>query len=135
MTEEKNTVLVVTANKPLFEAISIGLRDSYTCVLSQPLMDSIAQIHEQKPSCILFDLDSHESNTRGLLQSMLGMVPQVPVVILASEKDSEILARLTELGAYDYLYSPFERNRLLITVRNASTARVRIEERKEEQIK
>ena len=135
MTEEKNTVLVVTANKPLFEAISIALRDSYTCVLFPPLIDGIAQIHERIPSCILFDLDPYESNTRGLLRAMLGMVPQVPIVILASEKDAEIVTQLTELGAYDYLYAPFERNRLLITVRNASTARVQIEGRKEEHIK
>ncbi len=66
-------------------------------------------------------LDLHLAESDGLLtaQKMLRRHPRIPIILISGYATIERAVEATKLGIFDFLEKPLDRNRLLITVRNA----------------
>jgi DNA-binding NtrC family response regulator len=61
----------------------------------------------------------------GLLKRIKSEYPDIPVVIESTVTDSSIRLDVMRHGAHDYLVKPFEREKLLVTVRRALENRLK----------
>ncbi|HDQ45381.1 MAG TPA: sigma-54-dependent Fis family transcriptional regulator [bacterium] len=68
---------------------------------------------------VLLDHMLPDINGMDLLPRLLADYPQIPVILMTSAASLGQAVEAAKTGAYDYLEKPFERNRLLLSIRNA----------------
>jgi two-component system, NtrC family, response regulator HydG len=92
----------------------------YTVVCHASGVSCLAAIAQRawQPGVILIDLDA-SSAAHDVLTEIHTQRPDVPVVVIGANRDVDGLVRATRLGAFDYLFKPIDRERLLATTANA----------------
>ncbi|MDC7222952.1 MAG: sigma-54 dependent transcriptional regulator, partial [Spirochaetales bacterium] len=70
-------------------------------------------------SCIFLDIHLPDGNGLDYLSWHRENYPHIPVIIVTSESDETTEQACTELGAFDFFVKPFNKVRLLTSLRNA----------------
>ncbi|ODU62018.1 MAG: sigma-54-dependent Fis family transcriptional regulator [Acetobacteraceae bacterium SCN 69-10] len=85
---------------------------------------AIAAFRERRPSLVILDVWLQGSRTDGIgiLRTLHGEEPQVPVVMISGHGTIETAVTAIQHGAYDFLEKPFQSDRLLLVVRRALEA-------------
>ncbi len=65
-----------------------------------------ATITENKPECVLFNLDSMSEKMNDLLVSILQTETELPVIVLAEASQNKLIVEALRLGASDFLIKP-----------------------------
>lgn len=87
-------------------------------------------LRENTFSAVLLDLSMPHVSGREILAHVTDNYPQLPVIIVTAANELENVAECLDMGAYDYLVKPVDKNRLLTSVRRALEYReVRTENR------
>jgi two-component system nitrogen regulation response regulator NtrX len=68
---------------------------------------------------VLCDIKMQEMDGMEVLDKMLKMPQDVPVIMISGHGDIETAVEAIKKGAFDFLEKPLDLNRLLITIRNA----------------
>ncbi len=76
-------------------------------------------IRDQLPDLILMDIQMPGIDGIETLKRVKEFDPRIPVVMMSGHGTIERAVRSMKLGAYDFITKPIERERLLITVKNA----------------
>lgn len=76
-------------------------------------------IREEIPDLILMDIQMPGIDGIETLKRVKEYDPRIPVVMMSAHGTIERAVRSMKLGAYDFITKPIERERLLITVKNA----------------
>lgn len=76
-------------------------------------------IREQLPDLILMDIQMPGIDGIETLKRVKEFDPRIPVVMMSGHGTIERAVRSMKLGAYDFITKPIDRDRLLITVKNA----------------
>lgn len=71
------------------------------------------------PDAICLDLHLGEIPGTAVLEQIRGIAPDVPVIMLTADGDTESVVAAMRLGAYDYLVKPVEPGKLRLTVAHA----------------
>ncbi|WP_145995275.1 HD domain-containing phosphohydrolase [Macromonas bipunctata] len=96
---------------------------------------------QQRPDLILLDLNMPGLDGFGVLQQLQALKDPLlpPVIILTAQNGRDFLLKALQAGARDFISKPFDRNELLLRVRNAIDARLaqlhleqRVQERTQE---
>ena len=58
-----------------------------------------------------------------VLQRLRHLVDVTPIVVISGHGDVQTAVEATKLGAFDFIEKPLERERVLVTVRNAVDSR------------
>ena len=85
---------------------------------------AIAAFRARRPSLVVLDvwLQGSRLDGLGILQSLHGEEPQVPVVMISGHGTIETAVQAIQQGAYDFIEKPFQSDRLLLVVRRALEA-------------
>ena len=71
---------------------------------------------------VLLDIGFRDGNGLDLLAELMAGAPQTAVIMMSGQATIDTAVRATRLGAYDFLEKPISLERLLVLLRNATTA-------------
>ena len=94
---------------------------------TRPAADSdsaLAAFRARRPSLVILDvwLQGSKMDGLGILQTLHGEEPQVPVLMISGHGNIETAVAAIQQGAYDFIEKPFQADRLLLQVRRALEA-------------
>jgi len=125
MAFEKNlsAVLIVDDEIQILTSCDTILRMEHyenivTCEDSRQVMDLL----ENYPiGVVLLDLQMPQIPGEKLLEEIARNRPEIPVIVVTGNNTIDSAVQCMKWGAFDYLVKPFDRERLVATVRNAFT--------------
>jgi len=115
------TILVVDDEKSVRESIKMILEyEKYEVIFAENGVKALTIFKENTPSAVFLDIKM-PSGMDGIevLRQMKLMNPEIPVVMISGHGTLETAVEATKLGAFDFLAKPLDRDKLLITLRNA----------------
>ncbi|HUL44266.1 MAG TPA: sigma-54 dependent transcriptional regulator [Bacteroidota bacterium] len=124
------TILVVDDEKSIRDSIKMILEyEKYGVLFAETASKGIAEFHAHQPDAVLLDIKM-PSGMDGIevLKVLRASNPEVPVIMISGHGTFETAVEATKLGAFDYLSKPLDREKLLITLRNALERRQLSEE-------
>ena len=85
---------------------------------------ALAAFRARRPSLVVLDvwLQGSRLDGLGILASLLGEEPHVPVVMISGHGTIETAVTAIQRGAYDFIEKPFKSDRLLLILRRALEA-------------
>jgi two-component system nitrogen regulation response regulator NtrX len=82
-------------------------------------LSGVVKVKSGKFDVILCDIKMPKMDGGEVLDRILLLAPDTPVVMISGHGDIETAVDLLKKGAYDYIPKPLDLNRLLVSVRNA----------------
>ncbi len=82
-------------------------------------IEGIKMAEKEKYDVILCDIKMPKMDGMEVLDKLMEICPDVPVVMTSGHGTTDTAADATKKGAFDYISKPPDLNRLLITIRNA----------------
>jgi len=115
-----NTVLIIDDEKEICESIKMILEyEGYHVNSFTSAMQGLKFFEENKIACLLLDIQMPEMNGFEVLKKVKQLNPSISVVIISAHGSIENAIKATKLGAFDFIEKPIDREKLLISVRNA----------------
>lgn len=127
-TSSRKTVLIVEDNDDLRMYIRHVLEATYTVVEAVDGQDGLNQAVENLPDLVICDLMMPRLDGFGFCRQLKTQeaTSHIPVVMLTAKADRESRIEGLTIGADDYLTKPFDRQELLLRVRNQLLQRQRL---------
>ncbi|MCA9668043.1 MAG: sigma-54-dependent Fis family transcriptional regulator [Myxococcales bacterium] len=119
----QHTILVVDDEKNIRRTLRMVLEsEDYNVLDAGTAEDGLRALEESQIHCALFDLKlpgiSGMDALSKLQESTPGETP-LPVIVISGHGTVGDAVQATKLGAFDFLEKPLDRDRVVITVRNA----------------
>ncbi|MBV6513291.1 MAG: sigma-54-dependent Fis family transcriptional regulator [Ignavibacteriales bacterium] len=115
-----NRILIVDDEKEICESIKLILEfEDYTAGYINDGNLAPSVLSEEAYDMVLLDIQMGNSNGFEILQQIKAVHPALPVVMISAYGNIQNAVQATRLGAFDFLEKPIDRDKLLITVRNA----------------
>lgn len=115
-----NSVLIIDDEKEICESIKMILDfEGYSADYSLLPSDGLMKIDSQNFSALLLDIQMPEMNGFEVLRKIKQKNNSIPVIIITAHSSIENAIKATKLGAFDFIEKPIDRDKLLISVRNA----------------
>ncbi len=115
------TVLVIDDEKSIRDSIKMILEyEKYNVLFAEQGTKGLAVFREQLPDVVLLDIKMPGGKDGiEILREMKQLSPEIPVIMISGHATFDTAVEATKIGAYDFLPKPLDRDKLLITVRNA----------------
>ncbi len=114
------TVLVVDDEKGVRDSLKMILSyANYGVELAEDGKKAISIIESQPVDVVLLDIKMPGTDGLEVLEVMKRQLPDLPVIIISGHGTIETAVEATKKGAFDFLPKPLDRDKLLITIRNA----------------
>lgn len=99
------------------ESIRVALRDflgwmGLDVALCERGRDAMAKVENHKPEIVLLDLKMPDMDGVKVLEALRASHPEIAVMLISGNKDTELARRCMEMGACDYFTKPFDLNYL-----------------------
>jgi two-component system, NtrC family, nitrogen regulation response regulator NtrX len=123
-------ILIVDDEKSVRDSIKMILEyEKYNVRFAEDGKKALAAFSEMVPDAIFLDIKM-PSGMDGIdvLRAIKLINTEVPVIMISGHGTFETAVEATKLGAFDYLSKPLDRDKLLITLRNALEYRTLHEE-------
>jgi len=115
-----NTILIIDDEKEICESIKMILEyEGYVVDYSTSAKHGLNIIEEKQISCLLLDIQMPEMSGFEVLKKVKETTPSLSVIIISAHGSVENAIKATRLGAFDFIEKPIDRDKLLISVRNA----------------
>ncbi|MGA2625047.1 MAG: sigma-54 dependent transcriptional regulator [Bacteroidota bacterium] len=115
-----HTILVVDDEKSIRDSIKMILEyEKYGVAFAENGDRALTVARERPIDAILLDIKMPGMDGIEVLKEMRNKHPEIPVVMISGHGTIDTAVEATKLGAFDYLSKPLDREKLLITVRNA----------------
>lgn len=125
-------VLIIDDEREICDSISMILEyEGYTVDSTTSASEGLKKFSEQDFSAVLLDIQMPEMNGFEVLKKIKEIKPSASVIIISAHGSVENAIKATRLGAFDFLEKPIDRDKLLISVRNA-TEQATLKEENEE---
>jgi putative two-component system response regulator len=118
---KKKKILVVDDSEIDLELIEIMLQDKYTILPTKSGKEALDYLlHHDSVDLILLDLIMPEMDGWETFSRIkdLGSITNVPIAFLTSVHGKEEQNRAKEIGAADYIFKPYTREKLLERIKN-----------------
>ncbi len=124
-------ILVADDEKAIRDSIRMILEyDKYSVLFAEDGPAALARADGDRVDLVLLDIKMPGMDGLRVLQLLREQHPDLPVVMISGHGTIETAVEATRRGAYDFLQKPLDREKLLITVRNAlETTRLAAENR------
>jgi two-component system nitrogen regulation response regulator NtrX len=124
-------ILVIDDETAIRDSLKMILDYEGYDVLTAPTgEDGIAQAEREAPDLVFLDVKMPGMDGLEVLQRLRHLVETTPVVVISGHGTVSTAVEATKLGAFDFIEKPLERDRVLVTVRNAvDSRRLRTENR------
>jgi DNA-binding NtrC family response regulator len=115
-----SSILIIDDEKEICESIKMILNyEGYNVEYSTGTTDGLEKLFANKFSCLLLDIQMPELNGFEVLKKVKENNSTTPVIIISAHGSIENAIKATRLGAFDFIEKPIDRDKLLISVRNA----------------
>jgi DNA-binding NtrC family response regulator len=122
-------ILLIDDDPKLLRLVEYELGEAgFETVTAETGHEALDRVREQTPAAVVLDLMLPDISGKELLDWFRREHPRVPVVVLTAQDQVEDAVECMRLGAADFVQKPFERARLVTSVRNACHQR-RLEQR------
>ncbi|HCV41920.1 MAG TPA: Fis family transcriptional regulator [Bacteroidetes bacterium] len=126
------SVLVVDDEKSIRDSIKMILEyEKYEVQFANDGLIALAKVAGAVFDVVLLDIKMAGMDGLRVLKTIKEKTPELPVIMISGHGTIETAVEATKLGAFDFLQKPLDRERLLITVRNATQAKHLMSEVKE----
>jgi two-component system, NtrC family, nitrogen regulation response regulator NtrX len=125
------TVLVVDDERAIRESLRMILEyEGYRVEEADGGRAALARLADRRPDAVMLDIKMPEIDGLELLTAFRERGYEMPVVIITGHGDVTTAIEATKRGAFDFLEKPLQRERVLVSLRNATEAqRLRSENR------
>jgi two-component system, NtrC family, nitrogen regulation response regulator NtrX len=115
-----NSILIIDDEKGICESIKMILDyEGYQTDYSMLPSEGLNKIDSQNFSAVLLDIQMPEMNGFEVLKKVREKYTNLSVIIITAHGSLENAIKATKLGAFDFVEKPIDRDKLLISVRNA----------------
>ncbi len=115
-----NSVLIIDDEKEICESIKMILEyENYQVDYSNSSKEGLEKFFLNDFSCLLLDIQMPEMNGFEVLKKIKENNSNSSVIIISAHGSIENAIKATKLGAFDFIEKPIDRDKLLISVRNA----------------
>jgi two-component system, NtrC family, nitrogen regulation response regulator NtrX len=114
------TILVVDDDKSVRDSLKMVLEfESYDVLFAENGQEALRQLAGSPIDLILLDVKMAGMDGLEVLQRVREKKAELPVIMISGHGTIETAVEATKLGAFDFLPKPLDRDKLLVTVRNA----------------
>ena len=115
------TILVVDDEKSVRDSVKMILEyEKYAVVFAENGANALAAFKGSMFDAILLDIKMPPGmDGIEVLREMKQMNTEIPIIMISGHGTFDTAVEATKLGAFDYLPKPLDRDKLLITLRNA----------------
>lgn len=114
------TILVIEDDQAVRASIASTLSAlNYRVVMANGPEDGINKFHSACPDLVIFDIHLPETDSYNVLQQLLDLAPDLPIIVLAERGNTDDLMRALRLGISDYLILPTDTAMLEHSVNNS----------------
>ena len=115
-----NTILIIDDEKEICESMKMILEyEGYSVDYSTSALKGLNLVEEKQISCLLLDIQMPEMSGFEVLKKVKEANPSLSVIIISAHGSVENAIKARRLGAFDFIEKPIDRDKLLISVRNA----------------
>jgi two-component system nitrogen regulation response regulator NtrX len=115
-----NRIQIIDDEKEICESIKMILEyEGYEVDYSTSAVQGFKLLGEKIVSCLLLDIQMPDMNGFEVLKKVKENIPSLSVIIISAHGSVENAIKATRLGAFDFIEKPIDRDKLLISVRNA----------------
>jgi two-component system nitrogen regulation response regulator NtrX len=115
-----NSIIIIDDEKEICESIKMILEyEGYAVDYSTISSEGIEKISDRIFSALLLDIQMPEMNGFEVIKLVKEISPALSVIIISAHGSIENAIKATKLGAFDFIEKPVDRDKLLLSVRNA----------------
>lgn len=115
-----NSILIIDDEKEICESIQMILDyEGYQVDYSTSASEGLMKITAGSYSALLLDIQMPEMSGFEVINKIKGTNQSVSVIIISAHGSVENAIKATKLGAFDFIEKPIDRDKLIISVRNA----------------
>jgi len=115
------SVLIIDDELQICESMNMILEyEGYAAEYTTSAKEGLEKFSSKDFSAVLLDIQMPEMNGFEVLKKLKEQKPAVSVMIISAHGSVENAIKATRLGAFDFLEKPIDRDKLLISVRNAT---------------
>jgi two-component system NtrC family response regulator len=112
------TVLIVEDNEVQRKVIEFNLsREGYTAIGAGTIINALSLMKQHKFDLVITDVMLPDGNGIDLLERLLSMNPELPVIVITAYGTIRMAVDAIKKGAYDYITKPFEKEELLLSIK------------------
>ena len=120
----KPRILVIDDEPAIRDSLTMILEyDGYEVMQAATGDEGVKLVERESPALVFCDIKMPGMDGLEVLQKLHHMVGVMPVVIITGNADIQNAVEATRLGAFDFIEKPVERDRILLTARNAIDTR------------
>lgn len=114
-------ILIIDDELQICESINMILEyENYVVEFTTSAIEGLEIFSSKDFSAVLLDIQMPEMNGFEVLKKIKDQKPTASVIIISAHGSVENAIKATRLGAFDFLEKPIDRDKLLISVRNAT---------------
>ncbi len=115
-----NSILIIDDEKEICESIRMILEyEGYNVEDTTSAIEGVQRVQATPFAAILLDIQMPEMNGFDVLKRTKEINSPVSVIIISAHGSVENAVKATRLGAFDFIEKPIDRDKLIISVRNA----------------
>ena len=119
---QTSKILIIDDELPICQILTkILTSNGYLTETAQTGKDALKLFSENSFDLVLLDLQLPDISGLEIATEMIGQKPHIPVVLISAYATVSRAVEATKMGVYDFLEKPLERDRILVTVKNALT--------------
>jgi len=116
----KETILVIDDQKDILESLELILNYAgYNTLCSDNGVSGLRIIDEKKVDLVLLDIRMEGMDGITCLKKIKEKIPNLPVIMISGVANIDMAIVATKKGAYDLLEKPLDKERVLLTIKNA----------------
>jgi len=110
-------------------------KEGYRCLEAEDGNRALVMATQENPELILCDIHMPGIGGLDLVRLLQGRIPDISIVMVSAEDETETAMNCIEMGAYGYVHKPFQVREILVQVRAALRRRMlEIEHRDRERL-
>ena len=120
MSQRPLTIAVVDDEKNIRRMLRLILEgEGYEVWEAESVAEAKETVKKSRPDAALLDLKLPDGDGIQLLSHLRAILPGLPVVMISGHGGAEHAVAAVKQGAYDFLEKPLDKDRVLVTLRNA----------------
>ena len=120
----KPRILVIDDESAIRDSLKMTLEyDGCDVMLAATGEEGVKLVEREAPDLVFLDIKMPGMDGLEVLQKLRHLVEVTPIVVISGHADINTAVEATKLGAFDFIEKPLERERVLVTVRNAVDTR------------
>ena len=122
-------ILIVDDEKSIREMLRMTLEyEGYSVSEAESGSKAVSALAAAQPDAVILDVKMSGMDGIETLERLKELRPDLPVILLTGHGSIETAVEATKKGAFDFLSKPPDREKILITIRNAITQRNLLQE-------